>query len=73
MRALLPSSDAPVDLDAWYAAPRRDWVRVNFIAGVDGAASAGGLSRGLQVPADLAVFGTLRSLADVILVGLRPS
>lgn len=70
MRALLPPSDTPVELYVWYAPPRPDWVRANFIASVDGAASAGGRSRGLQVPADLEVFVTLRAHADVVLVGL---
>jgi riboflavin biosynthesis pyrimidine reductase len=61
----------PTALHDWYA---RDWVepggvRVNFIASVDGAVSAGGLSRGLQTPGDNAVFAALRDLADVIVVG----
>jgi riboflavin biosynthesis pyrimidine reductase len=71
MRALLPESAGPVDLHAWYG---RNWletggVRANFIASVDGAASAGGLSRGLQTEGDNRVFAALRDLADVILVG----
>jgi riboflavin biosynthesis pyrimidine reductase len=76
MRLLLPSpaasdpSDA-VDLYAHYAA---NWleeggVRVNFVSSLDGAATSAGLSRGLQTPGDNAVFGVLRDLADVILVG----
>jgi len=76
MRLLLPppapsASADTVDLHAHYAA---DWldqggVRVNFITSLDGAATSDGLSRGLQTPGDNAVFGVLRDLADVILVG----
>jgi riboflavin biosynthesis pyrimidine reductase len=71
MRALLPERGESVDLHAWYG---RDWlesggVRANFIASVDGAVSAGGLSRGLQTEGDQRVFAALRDLADVILVG----
>jgi riboflavin biosynthesis pyrimidine reductase len=83
MRVLLPAgfppgdpvsdspSDGAVDLHAHYA---EGWlpdggVRVNFVCSADGAASAAGLSRGLQTPGDNAVFAALRDLADVILVG----
>lgn len=52
-----------------YLPPRRDWLRVNMVTSLDGAATVAGRSRGLQVPADLEVFAALRSLADVVLVG----
>lgn len=72
MQQLIPNS-GPTDVDVHqhYAA---DWldtdaVRVNFISSADGAASANGLSRELQTPGDNAVFGALRDLADVVLVG----
>jgi riboflavin biosynthesis pyrimidine reductase len=68
MRALLPASPT-VDLADFYGAPAPEWLRANFIAGIDGAASLGGLSRGLQVPGDGEVFAALRELADVVLVG----
>jgi riboflavin biosynthesis pyrimidine reductase len=42
---------------------------VNFVSSVDGAATANGLSRGLQTPGDNKVFAALRDLADVIVVG----
>ncbi|WP_307852627.1 pyrimidine reductase family protein [Glaciihabitans sp. dw_435] len=45
------------------------WTRVNFIQSVDGAATSGGLSGALGVPADKRVFDLLRRLADVVLVG----
>lgn len=47
----------------------RAWVRANMIESADGAAAVDGLSGGLSGPADRAVFGVLRALADVILVG----
>jgi riboflavin biosynthesis pyrimidine reductase len=66
-----PDRDGAVDLHAWYAA---GWVdtgglRVNFVSSVDGAAQADGRSAGLQTPGDNRVFGALRDLADVVLVG----
>jgi riboflavin biosynthesis pyrimidine reductase len=71
MRALLPEPAADVDVHAWYA---RDWLdigglRVNFIASVDGAVSAAGVSRGLQTPGDNRIFAALRDLADVVVAG----
>jgi riboflavin biosynthesis pyrimidine reductase len=71
MRALLPVPADPIDVHDHYAA---DWldsggIRANFVASVDGAASTGGLSRGLQTSGDNLVFAALRDLADVILVG----
>ena len=44
------------------------WLRVNFVATLDGAASAGGLSGSLGGPDDLRVFDLLRRMADVVLV-----
>lgn len=53
----------PADLDA-------PWVRANFVSTLDGAASgADGRSGSINSDADKRVFGLLRSLADVILVG----
>ncbi|MDD7969014.1 pyrimidine reductase family protein [Actinomycetospora lemnae] len=53
-----------------YPADRdRPWVRVNFVASADGAVAVGGVSGGLQAPGDKEVFGLLRELADVVLVG----
>jgi riboflavin biosynthesis pyrimidine reductase len=57
-------------LRALYARPQSPWLRVNMISTVDGAATgAGGQSGDLNNPADKRVFDTLRSLADVIVVG----
>ncbi|WP_237536019.1 pyrimidine reductase family protein [Streptomyces sp. SID3343] len=60
-----------VDLVEAYAYPQgRTWLRANMVAGIDGAAQApDGLSDGLSSPADKKIFGILRALADVIVVG----
>jgi riboflavin biosynthesis pyrimidine reductase len=77
VRQIHPADPAgpPPDLPARYAYPSagqlagRPWVRANMIESADGAAELGGLSGGLSGPADRKVFGLLRALADVILVG----
>lgn len=71
MRALLPGPVDNVDVHAYYAAGwlDRGGVRANFVAAADGAVSASGTSRGLQTPGDNTVFGALRDLCDVVLVG----
>ncbi|RVW03478.1 pyrimidine reductase family protein [Rhodococcus spongiicola] len=60
------------DLRSLYGYPTpldRPWVRVNFISSIDGAATVDGTSARLGTPADQRVFGVLRELADVIVVG----
>jgi len=52
-----------------YAPPDRPWLRANFIASADGAASAGGLSGGLNSPSDKRVFDLLRVGCDAVMVG----
>lgn len=48
----------------------RPWVRSNFVATLDGAAhAADGVSGSLGGQVDTRVFGVLRSLADVVVVG----
>lgn len=71
VRALLPGPVDDVDVHAYYAAGwlDRGGVRANFVASADGAVSASGTSRGLQTPGDNRVFGALRDLCDVVLVG----
>jgi 5-amino-6-(5-phosphoribosylamino)uracil reductase len=44
-------------------------LRANMVSSVDGAARAEGKSAPLSSPADMRVFGTLRALADLVLVG----
>ena len=77
MHSLWPAPGALPDLDdtalaAHYAYPEHlgaPYVRVNFVASIDGAATLDGRSGGLGTDADRRVFGMLRELADVVLVG----
>ncbi len=85
LRLLLPGVATVGDLDAGRAeavqaladlyayplpVPDSGWVRANMVATLDGAASgADGRSGSIAVPADRVLFGVLRGLADVILVG----
>lgn len=57
------------ELYAYPADPPTPWIRMNFVASIDGAVSIDGTSGGLGTPADHRVFTILRELADVILVG----
>ena len=55
---------------AWPETPRAaPYVRVNFVASVDGAVTVDGQSGGLGTAADQSVFHLLRELAEVVLVG----
>lgn len=55
---------------AAYAAPRRPWLRLNFVSTVDGSAQgADGLSGSINNEADGRVFRALRDLADAVVVG----
>jgi riboflavin biosynthesis pyrimidine reductase len=47
------------------------WVRANFVASLDGAATHEGHTRGLTSAEDKRVFHLLRRLCDVVLVGAR--
>ena len=74
MRRLLP--DPATDLDDTalaeaYALPAGAdrHLRMNFVTSADGAATLDGRSGGLSGSGDKRVFGLLRDLADVILVG----
>lgn len=69
LRLLGPVRNTP-ELTQLYAYPeQRTWVRANFIASLDGAATSEGRSGGLAGPGDRVLFHLLRSLADVIVVG----
>lgn len=60
------------ELRALYAYPddlTRPWMRINFVSSLDGAVAVEGRSGALGSPADKAVFGLLRELADVVIVG----
>lgn len=58
------------ELASLYAAPAPDWLRVNMVSTVDGAATgADGLTGTVNNPADHRVFSLLRRLADCVVVG----
>lgn len=72
MRQLFPGAAEVDALDAYGRLSRlgdRPRMRLNMVSTVDGAAALGGRSSALGGPADKALFATLRSLSDVILVG----
>ncbi len=80
MRRLFPVSpqdetfdtlDALADAYA-YPAPSPEggpWLRANMVSSLDGAARHEGLSQPLSSDADMRIFGVLRALADVVVVG----
>ncbi|MEU8759925.1 pyrimidine reductase family protein [Streptomyces sp. NPDC048659] len=45
------------------------WLRANMVSSLDGAGQHDGRSQPLSSEADMRIFGTLRGLADVIVVG----
>ncbi|MGA5703793.1 pyrimidine reductase family protein [Peterkaempfera bronchialis] len=72
--ATTPGPDTLEGLAAVYAYPAeadrgRPWLRANMVASLDGAARVDGHSEGLSGAADKRVFGVLRALSDVVLVG----
>ncbi|GAA3005689.1 pyrimidine reductase family protein [Streptomyces fulvorobeus] len=54
-----------------YAYPEVDgpWLRANMVSTLDGAARHDGRSQGISCAADMRIFGTLRGLADAVVVG----
>ncbi|MBB3039983.1 pyrimidine reductase family protein [Hoyosella altamirensis] len=52
-----------------YRYPESSWLRVNFVSSIDGAVTSGGLSGALSSETDKHLFGLLRELADVVVVG----
>jgi riboflavin biosynthesis pyrimidine reductase len=72
MRMILPTPGDELDdfqLAEAYAFPRERWLRTNMVMSAYGAGAVDGLSGGLSGPGDKRVFGILRVLADVVLVG----
>jgi len=68
------SADGAQDLDDsgladLYAYPDARWLRANMVTSADGAGFLDGRSAGLSSPADRRLFGLLRVLADVVVVG----
>ncbi|WP_326687383.1 MULTISPECIES: pyrimidine reductase family protein [unclassified Streptomyces] len=47
------------------------WLRGNMVASLDGAIHHGGRSQPLSSKADMGIFGVLRALADVVVVGAQ--
>ncbi|WNI18499.1 pyrimidine reductase family protein [Actinacidiphila sp. ITFR-21] len=69
-----PALDGVLGLADAYAYPAdrpagTPYLRANMVGSLDGAARADGRSAPLSSPADMRLFGTLRALADLILVG----
>src|SRR5262245_19042776 len=68
-----PSQDTVLDdagLRDLYAPPRpRPWLRVNFVASLDGAVEIDGYSRGLSGKPDQLVLSLLRKHCDALMVG----
>ncbi|WP_405610195.1 pyrimidine reductase family protein [Streptomyces sp. NBC_01511] len=80
MRRLFPVPSEPTPDHEWalddladaYAYPERaegHWLRANMVSTLDGAAQHDGRSQAISSDADMRIFGTLRGLADVVLVG----
>ncbi|MFJ9665349.1 pyrimidine reductase family protein [Streptomyces sp. NPDC101219] len=63
------------ELAAAYAYPEpgpdgpAPWLRANMVSTLDGAAQHDGRSQPISCAADMRIFGTLRALADVVVVG----
>ncbi|MEU8887574.1 pyrimidine reductase family protein [Streptomyces sp. NPDC048442] len=62
------SLDALADAYA-YPPDREVWLRANMVSSLDGAAQHDGRSHPISSDTDMRIFGTLRGLADVIVVG----
>jgi riboflavin biosynthesis pyrimidine reductase len=72
---LVPAATTLADpLAPYWDAPRHPppggcWVLANMVAGLDGTAAVGGRVGALSSPRDVELFGRLRGVADVVLVG----
>ncbi|GAV39354.1 pyrimidine reductase family protein [Streptomyces acidiscabies] len=87
MRRLFPVTDQTATAEEWsldeladaYAYPSFSdlseksgvWLRANMVSTLDGAGQHDGRSRLISGPADMRIFGTLRGLADVVVVGAQ--
>lgn len=75
MDELWPQPRTGIDVGATVFAEDRPastdtpWVAMLMISSLDGAAALDGVSGGLGGPADKAIFGAMRSIADAIVVG----
>lgn len=81
LERIFPGSVETLDLDdplsrdrllELYRPPRPEWLRLNLIVSVSGAAhGSDGTSETLSNPADRRILGVIRELADVVLVGAQ--
>ncbi|MFM2182867.1 MAG: hypothetical protein RJB61_1161 [Actinomycetota bacterium] len=76
MRRLFPHPEADISVADACAGdrprhPNRPWVSLCMVSSIDGSTSVAENSRALSNPVDQQVLLTLRSLADVVLVGAR--
>ena len=71
MRLLLPLARPLTwpDLLDLYGEDDDGVLRAGFVLSADGGSAVGGGSRGLQSPADQAVFAALRAVSDAVVVG----
>lgn len=72
MRLVVPPAvgeAGTAELEDLYAAERPEWLRLGFVAALDGGVQLDGRSGGLSSPGDRLIFRLLRSVCDVILVG----
>ncbi len=64
------ASDARAQLLDWYRPPKREWLRLNLVATVNGsAAGKDGTSETITSAMDRRILGVIRELSDVVLVG----
>lgn len=64
------STDELASAYAYPAGPTDDgWLRANMVSTLDGAAQHEGRSQPISTATDMRIFGTLRGLADVVVVG----
>ncbi|MDT9695089.1 pyrimidine reductase family protein [Streptomyces sp. P17] len=78
MRRLFPVTDQTDDRE-WsldelaevyaYRDSAEPWLRANMVSTLDGAAQYDGKSQPISSATDMRIFGTLRALADVVVVG----
>lgn len=54
-----------------YAYPDGPWLRANMVSSLDGAAQHDGRSQPISSATDMRIFGTLRALADAVVVGAQ--
>ncbi|NJP65063.1 pyrimidine reductase family protein [Streptomyces spiramenti] len=83
MRRLIPAPEPAAESDEglWelseiaraytHPTPPEGWLRANMVASLDGAVHHQGRSQPLSGEADMRIFGVLRQLADVVLVGAQ--